>query len=275
MLRSLYTGVSGMRNHQVRMDVVANNISNVNTVGFKAGRLNFQDLFNQQIRFATGAEEPPSRYPSQVGTGVTIGSIQNLFDQGGLQTTGRVLDVAIEGNGFFMLKNPADENIYYTRNGTFTLDKEGYLVSMEGYRVLDEGGAEITPVDIAAGQQIISIEKNGTITVLNPDGTTETLGVIGLANIINPESMEKAGNNTYRPTITTCEFSDFATPISPCAPGGEGGQGVLEAGYLEMSNVDLTNEFANLITTQRGYQANAKMITTSDEMLRDIIDLKR
>lgn len=276
MIRSLYAGVSGMRNHQIRMDVVGNNIANVNTTGFKAGRANFQDLFSQQIRFATGAEEPPYRYPSQVGTGVTVGSIQNLFDQGGLQVTNRILDVAIEGNGFFMLKDPGEEGyIYYTRNGSFTLDKEGYLVNMEGYRVLDESGAEIATVDMETGQQIVSIEKNGNITVLNPDGTVETLGVIGLANIINPESMEKYGNNTYRPTITTGGFSDFATPINPGSPGGEGGQGKLEAGYLEMSNVDLTNEFANLITTQRGYQSNARVITTSDEMLRDIIDLKR
>jgi len=274
MIRSLYAGVSGMRNHQIRLDVVANNISNVNTVGFKAGRVNFQDLFSQQIRFPTGAAGPPSRYPSQVGTGVTVGSIQNLFDQGGLQATNRVLDLAIEGNGFFMLKNPEDEYIYYTRNGAFTLDKEGYLISMEGYWVLDESGAEITPVDIAAGQQIVNIEKNGTITVLDSDGTIDTSRVIGLANIINPESMEKVGNNTYRPTISTGGFGDFGTPINYGAPGEEG-RGTLEAGYLEMSNVDLANEFANLITTQRGYQASARVITTSDEMLRDIIDLKR
>jgi flagellar hook protein FlgE len=276
MIRSLYAGVSGMRNHQIRMDVVGNNIANANTTGFKAGRVNFQDLFSQQVRFASGTEEPPYRYPSQAGTGVTVGSIQNLFDQGGFQATGRILDVAIEGNGFFMLKDPGEEGlIYYTRNGNFTLDKEGYLVNLEGYRVLDEGGAEITAVDIEAGQQIVSIDKNGTITVLSPDGTVDTLGVIGLANIINPESMEKDGSNNYRPTIATQGFSDFSTPINPGSPGGEGGQGKLEAGYLEMSNVDLTNEFANLITTQRGYQANARVITTSDEMMRDIIDLKR
>lgn len=276
MIRSLYSGVSGMRNQQVCMDVIGNNISNVSTYGFKAGRVCFKDLFSQQFKYATGTDNPPYIYPSQVGTGVTIGSVQNLFNQGGMQVTSRVLDMAIEGNGFFMLKDPAGGNaINYTRDGNFTLDKEGCLTSMDGYRVLDASGAEIPALDIAAGQQVISIGNDGAISVLNSDGTTSTLGTIGIANIINPESMEKCGNNNYIPTITTGGFTDFATPINPGAPGGAGGQGKIQSGYLEMSNVDLTNEFANLITTQRGYQANARVITTSDEMLQSVIDLKR
>jgi len=264
-----------MRNQQVSMDVIGNNISNASTYGFKAGRACFKDLFSQHLKYATGTDNPPYIYPSQVGTGVTIGTVQNLFSQGGMQVTSRVLDLAIEGNGFFMLKDPATNNISYTRDGNFTLDKEGYLTSMDGYRVLDASGAEIPALDIAAGQQVISIGTDGAISVLNSDGTTSTLGTIGIANIINPESLEKCGNNSYIPTITTGGFTNFTTPINPGAPGGTGGQGKIQSGYLEMSNVDLTNEFANLITTQRGYQANARIITTSDEMLQNVIDLKR
>jgi len=264
-----------MRNQQISMDVIGNNISNASTYGFKASRACFKDLFSQQLKYATGTDTPPYIYPSQVGTGVTIGSVQNLFSQGGMQVTSRVLDLAIEGNGFFMLKDPTTSIITYTRDGNFTLDKEGYLTSMDGSRVLDSSGAEIPALDIASGQQIISIGTDGSIGVLNSDGTTDTLGVVGIANIINPESLEKCGNNSYIPTITTGDFADFSTPINPGAPGSEGGQGLIQSGYLEMSNVDLTNEFANLITTQRGYQADARVITTSDEMLQTIIDLKR
>jgi flagellar hook protein FlgE len=257
------------------MDVIGNNISNASTYGFKAARACFKDLFSQQLKYAAGTDTPPYIYPSQVGTGVTIGSVQNIFSQGGMQVTSRVLDLAIEGNGFFMLKDPATNNITYTRDGNFTLDKEGYLTSLEGCRVLDDSGAEIPALDIASGQQIISIGNDGAISVLNSDGTMEELGTVGIANIINPESMVKCGSNSYVPTITTGGFTNFATPINPGAPGGEGGQGIIQSGYLEMSNVDLTNEFANLITTQRGYQANARIITTSDEMMQTVIDLKR
>ncbi len=273
MIRSLYSGVSGMRNQQICMDVIGNNISNASTYGFKAGRACFKDLFSQQLKYPSGTDTPPYVYSSQVGTGVTIGSVQNLFDQGGLQVTDRALDLAIQGNGFFMLKDSTSNKIYYTRDGNFTLDKEGYLTSVDGLRVLDSSGAEIPA--LTSGQQITGIGVNGEISVLNFDGTTGTLGIIGIANIINPDSLEKCGNNNYIPTITTGSFSNFSTPINPGAPGGTGGQGIIQSGYLEMSNVDLTNEFARLITTQRSYQANARVITTSDEMLQNVIDLKR
>ncbi|MEW5762003.1 MAG: flagellar basal-body rod protein FlgF [Bacillota bacterium] len=268
MLRSLYSGITGLRTHQVRMDVVANNIANVNTTGFKSARANFQDVLAQTIgRTAINT--------TQVGLGVGLAAIDNVFTQGPLQTTGRVLDLAIEGNGFFVVK-PVDsggttiDNQMYTRDGTFYLDKNGYLVNAQGYRVQDEGGTDIqfttvTPDKIAT----ISIGTDGKITATGTDGTTEE-HTIGLVTFNNVESLQRVGSNLWDVT------AGLTQPDPPVigAPGQEG-RGIVRSGYLEMSNVDLAQEFTTMITTQRGYQANARIITTSDELLQELVNLKR
>lgn len=161
MIRSLYSGISGMRNHQIRMDVVGNNIANVNTTGFKAGRVNFQDALSQTIR--SGGD---GANPAQVGSGMSVGSISNNFSQGPKQSTGRTLDMAIDGNGFFVVKDSAN-NEYYTREGIFFMDDEGYLVNGDGLRVQSSQG----DIRVYNGPiSTISVGPNGAITGTNTSG---------------------------------------------------------------------------------------------------------
>ena len=259
MLRSLYSGISGLRTHQVRMDVVANNIANVNTTGFKSARANFQDVLAQTIgRTAINT--------TQVGLGVGLAAIDNIHTQGALQTTGRVLDLAIEGNGFFVVTD-ASNNEFYTRDGTFYVDSGGYIVNAQGYRVRVESGTQPfpNPGQIAS----ISVSTDGTVTATYSDGSTQTCR-IGLVTFNNVESLRRVGSNLWDVT------SGLTLPDPPTigVPGTEG-RGIIRSGYLEMSNVDLAQEFTTMITTQRGYQANARIITTSDELLQELVNLKR
>uniref|UniRef100_A0A7C2E2R6 Flagellar basal-body rod protein FlgF n=1 Tax=Ammonifex degensii TaxID=42838 RepID=A0A7C2E2R6_9THEO len=265
MLRSLYSGVTGMRNHQLRMDVVANNIANVNTTAYKAARASFQDNLYQTLRSAS-ATGTSNVAPLQVGSGVNMASIDTVFLQGALQVTGRPLDLAIQGNGFFAIKKAADSDVtYYTREGSFFLNTEGYLVNSQGYYVLDTTGSTIQITEQVAS---IQIARDGTISYTGLDGTVEVLpNKIGLAYIQNPESLLREGQNLYAVSLNTAEPS--------LGEAGTEGRGTIEGGFLEMSNVDLSLEFTNMIITERGYQANARVITTSDEMLRELIDLKR
>lgn len=261
MIRSLYSAVSGMRNHQVRMDVIGNNIANVNTTGFKAGRVNFQDILIQNIRGNSLSQlGVNSINPSQIGLGMAVESIDSFFGQGSMTITGRVLDLAIDGNGFFVVED-SNEKKYYTRDGAFYIDNNGDLVNASGYYVLGSDGSKI---NLGGGENIetIRIDKSGKI-YLN-DETTE-VATIGIDNYLNPENLSKAGNNLYKVP------DNNANPGEPFTEG----RGSVQSGNLEMSNVDLTNEFANMIVTQRGYQANARLVTVSDQMLQELIDLKR
>lgn len=259
MIRSLYTGISGLRNHQTRMDVVSNNIANVNTTGFKYGRANFQDTLSQTIG-RTGVN------PATVGLGVNLAGIDNMFTQGGLQTTYRTLDLAIEGNGFFVVADPNDTTKhFFTRDGTLYVDGGGILVDAHGNQVLNKDGSAITLSTTPSSIKSIEIDENGGIFV---DGATK--GIVGLVMVNNPESLTKIGNNYYVYTsgLTKPDTESIAAPNT-------NGRGKIRSGYLEMSNVDLAQEFTNMITTQRGYQANARSITTSDELLQELVNLKR
>lgn len=278
MLRSLYSGVSGMRNHQIRMDTIGNNIANVNTTGYKTARCNFQDLISQNLRSASGntAAGTGGVNPSQVGLGMTVSGIANNMQQGALQTTGRILDLAIQGNGYFIIaKNSADdigtdpELGFYTREGIFYVDNEGYLVNSNGYFVCDDAGTAIQVSSDPGTISTLSISDTGLITVTDSTGTNTFQ--IGLASFPNDTGLVKAGQNLYQ-----------ASPASGVAALGIAGtantavvNSRINSGYLEMSNVDLTDEFVNMITTQRGYQANARTITTSDQMLMELLELKR
>jgi flagellar hook protein FlgE len=419
MMRSLFSGVSGLRNHQIRMDVIGNNIANVNTVAFKSGRVTFKEAFAQIVQ---GASRPPGgstavaggRNPIQVGLGMNIGSIDQLYTQGNLETTGVDTDLAIQGDSLFVLSNGSQH--YYTRAGAFQLDAGGRLVgatngfivqgrmasngSLAGAAVGDivlpfgqkaaalatttadlggnldasaapgtlqqtsltiydtQGGKhdltieftksatsnewdyaitasgadpliplvndtgtvtfdldgtlispetvafEFTPMGFASGQPVeiefgvagtisgvsqfaspstavlreqdgytmgllerISIDQTGTIVGAFTNGTTLTLAQIVLADFNNASGLIRTGDNMYA-----------VSPNSGAAVlgfAGEGAQSVITSGALEMSNVDLAQEFTNLITAQRGFQSNARVITTSDEMLQELVNLKR
>ncbi|MBO4758678.1 MAG: flagellar hook protein FlgE [Spirochaetaceae bacterium] len=463
MMRSLYAGVSGMQNHQTRMDVIGNNVSNVNTTGFKRGRVNFQDMISQQL---SGAAKPTNEVggvnPKEVGLGVTVASIDTIFTQGNLQTTGVSTDIAIQGNGFFILKN--GEETFFTRAGTFGLDKDGTLVNpanglrVQGYMArelngemvintagytedlvipvgskdpakatenvnfacnlnkntpeiaeganeaeiakgtwstefkiydtfgnehnlnvsfarvpgvpnqweatvlidpdladetqtrvglggtdgqgntfivnFDNNGTLLSVTDSAGnvsaetgnillqtsfnvpqttaaadgeltrqtfninlgqiGSQLntitqyasdsstkafyqdgytmgyldnFKIDNSGVITGVYSNGTNRVLGQIAMASFTNQGGLEKAGDNTY--------VQSNNSGLANINVAGVAGKGSLLSGALEMSNVDLTEQFTDMIVTQRGFQANSKTIITSDTLLETVLSLKR
>ena len=412
MLRSMYSGVSGLRGHQTMMDVVGNNIANVNTVGFKSSQTVFQDLLSQVLQGAGMPDGAGGTNPAQVGLGMRLAGTTTSFAQGGLQNTGRATDMSIQGDGFFTVRSGA-ENLY-TRAGAFSFDANGRLTTPNGAVVqgwtadgtgaLDTNGAvgdivlpigqlnEPTPteavelggnlpsdaeddaeiraaitlfddqgaaVDVsfvftkqaganewsmqaqsdtdadgvpddiggpqtvafddagdltspasftltglpgnwgsdvtvnfgADGQpmsgfaevntigalsqdgspagslQSFSISPEGVITGVFSNGRNQALGQVALASFNNPAGLEKTGNSMYRPTVNSGEVQ--------VGVAGAGGRGVLAGGTLEMSNVDLAQEFTNLIVAQRGFQANSRVVTTSDELLQELVNMKR
>lgn len=410
MMRSMFAGVSGLRNHQTRMDVIGNNIANVNTVGYKTSRVTFADTLYQTLKGATAPQNNRGGInPQQVGLGVSLASIDVLHTPGNLQTTGVNTDLAIQGNGFFILSDGNQE--YYTRAGNFSMDTSGRLVYSNGlqlqgwladndgniytsnpmqgitlpinstidpkatsriiltgnlnsgtansdsfarnvevydslgnthiltitftktaenqwdYSVVDENGnpvtggtgniefnpanghldpASITTINLtydptggaAANQPIqidlsaltqqhatesnigygqdgyemgyldtYKIDSSGTVVGVFTNGLTKNIAQIAVANFPNPAGLEKVGETMFRKTSNSGE-PDKNVP-------GVGGCGTISPGTLEMSNVDLSQEFTDMIVTQRGFQANSRIITTSDEMLQELVNLKR
>ncbi|MEO7006698.1 MAG: flagellar hook protein FlgE [Terrimesophilobacter sp.] len=390
MLRSLYSGISGLRSHQTMLDVTGNNIANVNTTGFKVSATQFQDTLSQMVQGAGGAQpDAGGTNPAQVGLGVRVAGISTNFSQGAAQSTGKASDMMISGDGFFVTR--LGNETLFTRAGAFDFDSEGRLVSPDGSLVqgwaavdgsIQTGGAvgDITlprqaiapakptlnsvlggnlPADTAAGApplvrdvpvydaqgaartltlnfqrtasgwdvtgddgsgpQVVNLTSSGntftasgpltvggiavdlaaltgyagvtTVAINSQDGRTagtlesytlskdgtligsfsngakEPIARIALANFVNPGGLEKAGSSGYRATINS-GTAEYGTP-------GSAGLGALAGGALEMSNVDLSQEFTNLIVAQRGFQANARVITTSDEVLQELTNLKR
>ena len=406
MMRSMFSGVSGLRAHQLQMDVIGNNISNVNTVGYKSSRVTFQEVYNQTLKSATGPTATRGgTNPTQLGLGVSVGSIDVLHTRSGAQRTDKATDLSIEGEGFFVVSD--GESNYYTRAGNFDIDRLGNFVTSNGLTVMgwqrnqptstaprainlsglsmpasqtdsltfngnlnvdtevddienytmgffDSLGREhklelefekaathnqwnvifkapegsrytvnegFTPntitfnddgtintglegqvsvnieginnpmtidLDFAKitqsagntnlkGEQIggytagtiesISIDSNGIITGLYTNGQSQEEWEIAMAHFTNPSGLTKLGNNLFQKSTNSGE-ADLGV-------AGEGGRGVLNPGSLEMSNVDLAQEFTDMIIAQRGFQANSRIITTSDEMLQELVNLKR
>ncbi|MEW6523403.1 MAG: flagellar hook protein FlgE [Bacillota bacterium] len=408
MMRSMFSAIGGMKNHQIRMDVIGHNIANVNTIGFKAGRATFQEVLSQTLR---GASAPQSQRggtnPMQVGLGMKLMSIDTIFNQGSPQATGRGTDLAIQGDGFFVLKDGA--GLVYTRAGAFDVDGDGYLVDAGGRRVqgwtagltglttqdasatgdirislgqatpaqattsvwlagnLDstapvghqrtatvsvfdslgqpvnltiaftktgvnqwewevtgpegmptgsEGGSgeltfgtdgrllEVTgevltlfppgaePLSAAMDFQAVTqgagpssaevssrngyprgeieaffIDNTGTITGFFTNGVSMQLARLALASFANQSGLLRAGDNLFRTSNNS--------GLAQIGEAGTGGRGRINAGYLEQSNVDLAMEFTEMIVTQRGFQANSRVITTTDEILNELVNLKR
>lgn len=272
MLRSLYSGVSGMRGFQTKLDVIGNNVANVNTTGFKADRVMFQDILSQKVSGVTAPEEGTRGgvNPKQVGLGSSMSSIDSVFTPGSFMTTNVPTDLAIEGEGFFAVSPNGDgENIYLTRAGNFTRDAAGNLVTSQGYLVLGVGG---DPINIPPEATSFDIASNGEIITTSAAGETEVIGQIGLVRVQNPSGLEKVGNSMYKMTLNANLDGELEV-VDP--ENAEVGTGSLVAGQLEMSNVDLTSELTEMIVAQRGYQANSRIITTSDEILQELVNLKR
>ena len=336
MMRSLYSGVSGLRNHQTRMDVIGNNIANVNTVGYKTSRVVFQDVYSQTSKVAGApSTESGGTNPIQIGLGVTLAAIDVLHTSSATQRTDNPTDLCIEGDGFFVVQGATQ--LLYTRAGNLYIDNLGNLVTAGGNYlmglqsinyVLDvtdpdnplivlDSGTPPQPVDPtgdptydAANYEIkfgpsplayemidptgavddinnystkinrsalthinltgftgISIDEYGVIRGLDEDGEKQIIAKIALATFTNPAGLEKKGNSQYAASANSGQpvFSDpYTFGAGKTLPGG-----------LEMSNVDLAAEFTDMIVTQRGFQANSRIITTSDSLLEELVNLKR
>ncbi len=260
----MFAGVAGLRSHQTMMDVVGNNISNVNTAGFKASRVTFQEALTQVVRGATAAGAAQGGVnPLQMGLGTRTGAIDGVFGQGATQLTGRATDLAIQGEGFFNVRLDGED--FFTRAGAFSWDSNGSLVGPSGEQVV---GTDNNPIQVdVTAYRDVSIGADGTITGRDATGQPVELGAIRTASFTNPNGLTRVGGSLFTQSLNSG---------APAYNGvGEDPVGEIQAGTLEMSNVDLAQEFTNLILAQRGFQANARTITASDEMLSDLVNLKR
>ena len=340
MMRSLFSGITGLQNHQTRMDVIGNNIANVNTAGFKASRVVFQDMFSQTLQGGSANGIPldinmGGVNPMQIGLGMRLSTIDVVHTRGAFMNTGIMTDLMIDGEGFFVVENPEGGNLF-TRAGDFRIDNDGFLVTSQGLFVLGftypmyaEWDADFDPdVDVLLDNQqfvppgwIITIgpedptdpadpghrslslerirvripnsdwpdpppdpwdpdvdgrpyfdlmnvafQRNGGITV-TVGGVPNTIAVMALGIFSNAPGLERVGNSLYRESPAS-GAANITTPLRE-------GTGPVVSGGLEMSNVDLATEFTDMIVTQRGFQANSRIITVSDSMLEELVNLKR
>lgn len=330
MLRSLYSAVSGMNAFQTELDVVGNNIANVDTTGFKASRVEFSDILSQTQSGATGPSAPGvpgtgGTNPVQVGLGVNVAAIDTLFTQGADQQTGVPTDVALDGDGFFMVSPNVASNVpstttgdavsptgtaglvYYTRAGNFSVDQNGDLTLPDGSKLLGylssstqwtaagssfpttppSTPSQLAAVNISVAQNTgtgvtqvpgdFLIAPNGTITVTDP-GTGQTVAtwVVPLAKFFNPGGLKKAGNNEYLPTANSGSFPANGTGVAATiGQAGQNGFAAFRPGALEASNVNLTQEFTNMIVAQQAFDANSKVINTDNNILSTIQSLEQ
>lgn len=325
MIRGMYAGISGMKSQQTKLDVIGNNLANVSTTGFKSSRVVFKDMLYQNSSNSIGVSNNlGGSNAKQVGLGVSVGSIDRIMGQGMMQPTGRALDLAMDGEGFFMvakgpvshkddditltdsgtIQDAGSREIFYTRDGSFSLDSEGYLVTSSGERVLgysvsgsigedgkvkfvdaetqdlkaDEGLKTLKIPDSVLGEDgemkkvmSYSIGKDGLITAVVEGGEVAVLGQLATASFKNPEGLEAVGNNMY------LNSSNSGAPLVSSGFGEDDVRtnGDIVQGMLEMSNVDIAEQFTDLIVTSRAFQASSKIISTSDEILQDVVNLKR
>lgn len=303
MMRALFSAVSGTKNSMTGMDIIGNNVTNVNTVAYKASNPIFSDIYSQTLSAATApTANTGGENAQQVGLGMGISAIKTNMTSGSQQSTGNSLDFFIGGQGFFIVK-ASDGNEYYSRNGSLDVDSAGNLIAgagnfVEGVMVKNadlgtkslkdygtDGAGNADPYDVMTNIKInpdffkdYAIDNNGVITAVVKAKDTDfptslnvgdkvQVGRIVMGTFINPSGLEKAGGSLYTASANSGKVKyDFAN---------ENGAGSLKSGCLEMSNVDLATEMTNMIIMQRGFQANARVITTSDTMLEELVNLKR
>jgi flagellar hook protein FlgE len=274
---SFYTSLSGLKNAQTELNVTANNIANAETTGFKKSRVQFSDIV------AGGAVANPKMTQ---GIGSTVQSITQNYSMGPIEQTGGSLDVAINGDGFFAVKNPNTSQVSFTRNGAFTADDQGYINDSLGNRLqmfalvgtppAPINPATDTPVDVKLPAQNtatppapfagVTIDKDGTVQVSYADGTNEALGKLALATFSSPNGLKQMGSQTWQATGLS-GTPDYGLP-------NQGSYGNLLSGSIERSNVDVTEELVGLITAQRYFQANAKAIDTASQISQTVMNLR-
>jgi flagellar hook protein FlgE len=297
MMKGMYAAVSGLQAHQTMLDVTANNIANVDTIGYKGQRTTFMDELSQTMRGASGPTAGNGGSGAiQVGLGVQIGSIDNVMSTGSLQSTGNPLDIAIQGDGFFRVGagTPPTTAPYttglpkpeqYTRAGNFRLDATGFLTTSTGQYVVGRNavsagtgasttytpGSTDTYINVPPGSTDVSIGQDGAVSYVDQLSTSPTFGqrvtagYLSLATFPNSAGLERDGGSLWSATPD----SGAATATTP----GNNGTGATIGGALEMSNVDLATEFTNMITAERGYDANSRVITTADQMLQTVTQM--
>ena len=260
MLRALFSAAAGMQSQQMNLDVISNNLANANTTGYKASRLQFQDLLYENTKEAGSQQGGGNMLPAslQIGQGSVYAGTTRSAKQGDLTQTGNNLDIAIQGNGFFEVQMP-DGTLAYTRDGSFKTDSQGRVVTSDGYPV--QGGFPSIP----ASNTGITITANGTVTVASASGNTT--GQLQLARFINPGGLDAVGHNLYKetPASGTPELGEPAT----------NGFGEVQQGSLELSNVSVVQEMVNLILAQRAYEVNSKAVQAADEMMQQSNNLQR
>ncbi|MCP3941187.1 MAG: flagellar basal-body rod protein FlgG [Desulfobacteraceae bacterium] len=260
MIRSLYSAATGMGAQQIQTDVVANNLANASTTGFKKSRASFEDLMYNTLLVAGQTTPGGGQVPTgiQIGMGVKPAGVQKIFTQGDYIETGNELDFAIQGKGFFRVLHGDEE--MYTRAGNFTLDSDGYITSPIGDRLQPEISIPIEATEIV-------LQDDGTLTVFGNDNAIISTENVLITTFINPGGLYAAGQNLYRET----EGSGDPVEVTP----GENGSGTTLNNWLEMSNVSIVEEMVNMIVGQRAYEANSKSVQTADSMLSTANGLKR
>ncbi len=338
MLRSLYSGISGMKVNQTKLDVIGNNLANVSTTAFKGSRVNFSTTISQTLGSASAASDSLGGVNGkQVGLGAQIASIDKIMSQGSMQSTSRSLDVAVDGSGYFMVATgpaltggntdaitikdngvenmPANNSLAYTRDGSFVLDNEGNLLTSKGYRVLGfamksgtNGGNNVDNIDddgnvlyvesnnkteamddklvslkipdkvikngVKVAVKSFNISADGLITGVLETGEITALGQIAMSSFKNEVGLTDIGNNMYEPSGSS-GAAIISSGKNSTAGRNSSGYGDILQGYLEMSGVDMAEQFTDMIVATKAFQAAGKTITTGDEILSEIINLKR
>jgi flagellar hook protein FlgE len=263
LLGTLTTSVSALDSFTTGLDTIGNNIANINSAAFKGSNVSFSDTFS--------------------GVGTQVNSKTESFTQGALSSTGNPTDLGVSGNGFFIVKDSASGFPYATRDGQFHFDSTGHLVNEEGYRVQgltggSAGSAPATLGDIKEGTppagyalSSVSIDSSGNVVESYSDGSQATTNQVLLQNFSDPNLLQAQGNNLY---TNLAGAGPLTTTLNATNAPGQGGLGILQSGTLEQSNVDLTEQFSNMITLQRAFEANARMITISDTILEDVVNMK-
>lgn len=258
MIRALYSAASGMTAQQLNVDNIANNLANANTAGYKMRRAQFQDLLYQNMVQPGASAGQQTVVPTglQIGLGTRTSSNEIIFTQGNFAATNNPMDVVIQGRGFFQVRLSSGE-LAFTRAGSFHVDKDGNMVTSDG----DPIEPQIT---IPADAQSITIAADGTVSYMTPgQSAAQKAGQIQIAGFQNPAGLNSVGKSLFTPTDASGE------PIL-ANPGGQEGLGTLLQGYTEQSNVSIVDEFINLITAQRAYEANSKVVKAADEMYQQV-----
>lgn len=289
MIRGMYSAISGLKAHQTMLDVTANNLANVNTVGYKASRTTFSDSLSQQVRGASGATaQTAGTNGVQIGLGVKVASVDNLVGASSTQMTGNPLDVALQGEGWFTVGRgtpggaaPVPGSYQFTRAGNFTTTTTGELTTADGQYVLgfppaagggpSAGGAP-SYITVPAGGSDVTVGADGGVSYVDNsggplNGTRQTAGYLAISRFSNQAGLTRAGGSAW-----TVSANSGAPTIGTAATDGNAS---VFSGALEMSNVDLASEFTTMISAQRGFQANSRVISAADEMLQDVVNMKR